>query len=147
MLAEVCDVDRERIESLRADKDTFVEYTFLHREYRRMLDTESAAAKVRLTLDCIYTFVEWTHWSWSKRKVSAGGAVSQSFSMLSQDIGALTAFVDFIDYQTSHTTADQQLAVKFVLDCLESVWSMPVPDRVDEYLEVRCRTLRECLGS
>ena len=99
---------------------------------------------MRLTLDCIAAFVESTHGAWSKTEVSAGGT-SHSFSMLSQSIDALTAFVDDIDYHTAHSTDDQQAAVTRVLECLEAIWGVPVPGPVDEWLQMRCHSLRECM--
>ena len=142
-IAEACGVERERIEALREERVPFVEFTFLHRQYRFLIEAGNPLGRVRMTLDCIYAFVDWTHGPFSKTTVSASGS-SHSISLLSQSLETLAAFVDFIDHHTAHSTGDQQAAVTRVLACLEAIWGMPVPDRIDEYLQLRCRTLREC---
>ena len=144
-LSEVCEVRREKIEALRAHEEHFVEYTFLHRQYHSFMSADSPLAQVRLTLDCVKAFIEWTHGPWSKTVVCAGGSTSFKISILSQSLEELSALVQFIDDRTAHSTSDPQAAVTRVLECLDAIWGMPVPETVDEYLQMRCRSLSECM--
>ena len=72
-------------------------------------------------------------------------AVSVHVSMLRVDIEDLRGLVDVIDRHTAESTADPQAAVTVVLDALECIWGMRVPDGVNHYLRVRYFNLRHCL--
>lgn len=139
-VAEVCQVEREEIEDLRSESVPFVEYTFLHRVYLKFIHAEDAVGRTQLALDCASSFVEWTHGEWNKTTITTNG-IRYGISMLSMGIRELTMFVEFIDEHSKHASQRQQQVVDRLFDALECMWGMLVPDHIDEWLDVRHRSL------
>ena len=72
--------------------------------------------------------------------------MSYTFSMLSMNFNDLQRFVDFIDYYSQHSSQNQQATIKRVLDGMECIWGVNVPEHIDQYLDVAYSTIGECFS-
>ena len=138
-LAEAYQTDIKTIEALEANHRSDIEYTFLHRVIRIIIAERSIADRLRMILDMIEEFLEWSHGTFHKTRVTRHGVGYTLFS-LRLHIADLESFVDYIDTHSKQLGGNPSAVV---LSALEAIWGIPVTEEANEYLNVVHRRLSD----
>lgn len=136
-LADAFEITREVVESTKSEPREYLEWTFLARyisQYARTL-RHGPSKCIELTLQLMAALVKGTYAEhFPKAVVRPNGRSGHTFSLFSMNVDELNAMAKYMIEQTESGT-DGKAAEK-VLQCLEVIWGVPIPEAHREWLNV-----------
>ena len=134
-LAHFFGMSIEEVEATKREGESaYPEWTFLSRVVTMFVKASRLGARacIELTLNVIDGLLNSTcDQQFSKTKISPG-AMSHRFSAFSIDVGELEALTRFVAQQTQG--GDDGQAQHKIMDALEVIWHIPVPNVVRDWL-------------